>query len=86
MGIKIIIGPVFNNNLIYLDELKNITFLSLTNKDINNSKTIISAGINATSQLKAIQKFITLNDIKKSIFLIPDSNYKNEIKKSYFKF
>jgi hypothetical protein len=82
LGIKIIIGPVFNNNLIYLDELKNITFLSLTNKDINNSKTIISAGINATSQLKAIQKFITLNDIKKSIFLIPDSNYKNEIKKA----
>jgi len=80
LGIKIIIGPVFYDNLIYLGKLKNITFLSLTNKDINNSKTIISAGINATSQLRAIQKFITLNDIKKSILLIPDSNYKNEIK------
>ena len=28
-GIKIIIGPVFNKNLIYLDELDEVTFLSL---------------------------------------------------------
>ena len=30
-GIKIIIGPVFNKNLIYLDELNEVTFLSLSN-------------------------------------------------------
>ena len=81
-GIKIIIGPVFNENLIYLNELKEITFLSFTNKNYNNSKNIISAGINATSQLKAIQKFIEKNDIKKTIFLTPDVNYKEEIKKA----
>ena len=81
-GIKIIIGPVFNENLIYLNELKEITFLSFTNKNYNNSKNIISAGINATSQLKAIQKFIKNNDIKKTIFLTPDVNYKEEIKKA----
>jgi len=79
-GVKIIIGPVFNKNLIYLDELKEITFLSLTNKSNNNSKNIINAGINATSQLKAIKKFIELNEIKKTIFLTPDVDYKNEIK------
>ena len=28
LGVKIIIGPVFNENLIYLDELNEITFLS----------------------------------------------------------
>jgi hypothetical protein len=81
LGIKIIIGPVFNKNLIYLDELKEITFLSLTNKNNNDSKNIINTGINATSQLKAIKKFIELNDIKKTIFLTPDVNYKNEIKR-----
>ena len=80
LGIKIIIGPVFNTNLIYLDELKEITFLSLTNKNKNFSKNIINAGINATSQLKAINKFIKLNDIKKTIFLTPDGNYTEEIK------
>ena len=84
LGVKIIIGPVFNKSLIYLDELKDITFLSLTNIDDNNSKSIISAGINATSQLKAIQKFIELNKIKKTIFLTPNTNYKDEIKKAIY--
>jgi hypothetical protein len=82
LGVKIIIGPVFNDNLIYLDELKDVTFLSLTNKDIYNSKKIISAGINATSQLRAIQKFIELNNIKNTIFLTPNADYKYEIEKA----
>ena len=81
-GIKIIIGPVFNKNLLYLNELPEVTFLSLTNKHDNVSKNIINAGINATSQLNAIKKFIELNDIKKTIFLTPDINYKNEVKKA----
>tara|TARA_B100000787_G_scaffold46447_1_gene33350 strand:+ start:137 stop:1288 length:1152 start_codon:yes stop_codon:yes gene_type:complete len=81
-GIKIIIGPVFNESLIYLDELSKITFLALTNKDENFSKNIINSGINASSQLNAIKKFIELNKIKKTIFLTPDVNFKNEIKKA----
>ena len=82
LGVKIVIGPVFNKNLIYLDELSELTFLSLTNKNDNSSENIISAGINATSQLNAIQKFIAINEIKKTIFLTPDVNYKNEIKQA----
>ena len=81
-GIKIIIGPVFNESLIYLDELSKITFLALTNKDENFSKNIINSGINASSQLNAIKKFIELNKIEKTIFLTPDVNFKNEIKKA----
>ena len=82
LGIKIIIGPVFNTNLIYLDELKSVTFLSLTNKNNNKNINIINAGINARSQLRAIKKFIQLNKIKKTIFLTPDVSYKNEIEKA----
>ena len=82
MGIKIIIGPVFNKNLIYLDDLADVTFLSLTNKNDNLSKNIINAGINATSQLNAIKKFLELNEVKKTIFLTPDVDYKNEITKA----
>ena len=82
LDIRIVIGPVFNENLIYLDELSELTFLSLTNKNNNDSKNIISAGINATSQLNAIKKFIKLNEIKKTIFLTPDVSYKNEIKQA----
>jgi ABC-type branched-subunit amino acid transport system substrate-binding protein len=79
LGVKIVIGPVFNENLVYLDELNDLIFLSLTNKNDNKSRNIINAGINATSQLKAIKKFIKLNQINKTIFLTPDVNYKNEI-------
>jgi hypothetical protein len=82
LSIKIVIGPVFNENLIYLDELADITFLSLTNKNDNFSKNIINAGINATSQLNTIKKFLELYEVKKTIFLTPDVNYKNEVKKA----
>ena len=82
LGVKIIIGPEFNTNLTYLDELKSVTFLSLTNKDNNDSNNIINAGINARSQLRAIKKFIKLKKIKKTIFLTPDVSYQNEIKRA----
>jgi hypothetical protein len=78
-GVKIVIGPIFNKNLIYLDELKEMIFLSLTNKNIKNPKNVISAGINASSQINTIAKFINQNDINKTIFLIPDSDFKEEI-------
>ena len=78
-GVKIIIGPIFNKNLIYLDQLKDTLFLSLTNKTIDNPKNIISVGINARSQLNTIKKFQKLNDLKKTIFLIPKEKYKEEI-------
>ena len=82
LGVKIVIGPVFNESLVYLDEMSEITFLSLTNKNSNKSKNIINVGINATSQLNAIKKFIKQNKIKKTIFLTPDVNYKKEIKQA----
>jgi len=81
MGINLVIGPIFHKNLIFLKEVKNITFLSLTNKTLDLSKNIISAGINSTSQLKTIKRFLELNEIKKTILLIPDLSYDLEIKK-----
>ena len=81
-GVKIIIGPVFNKNLIYLDEIKDIIFLSLTNKIIDNPKNIISVGINANSQLNTIVQFQKINKIDKSIILIPRESYKDEIEKA----
>ena len=81
-GIKIIIGPVFNQNLVYLDELKDIIFLSLTNKTIKNPKNVISVGINAYSQLRAIINFQELNNLTETIFLLPKSDYEDEIRKA----
>ncbi len=79
-GVKIVIGPVFNKNLIHLDQLNDMIFLSLTNKNIKNSKNIISVGINAYSQIKTIMKFKEMQNITKTLFLIPDSDFKEEIK------
>ena len=80
MGIKLVIGPVFYKNLIYLDEIDDVTFLSLTNKTLALPKNVISSGVNSTSQLNTIKKFIKLKEIKKPIFLIPNSNYDLEVK------
>jgi len=81
IGINLIIGPVFYENLAYLNEAKNLTFLSFTNKTLNLPKNVISTGINSTSQLNTINKFLQQNEIKKTIFLIPNLNYDLEIKK-----
>jgi|TARA_B110000305_G_C19403360_1_gene621352 ABC-type branched-subunit amino acid transport system substrate-binding protein len=80
IGINLVIGPVFYENLVYLDEVKDVTFLSFTNKTLDLPKNVISTGINSTSQLNTIKKFIKLNDIKKSVILIPNLNYNSEIK------
>ena len=81
MGINLVIGPVFYQNLIYLDEVNNITFLSLTNKTLDLPKNVISTGINSTSQLNTIKKFIELQNISKTIFLSPNLDYDLEVKK-----
>ena len=78
-GVRIIIGPVFNESTKYLDDLKEVTFISFTNKLIDNPKNVISAGVNAISQIQTIKKFNNKNNLTKSIFLIPRSEFKKEI-------
>ena len=51
-----IVGPVFHKSITYLDEMKDLTFLSLTNKTLDLPN-VISAGINLTSQFNTIKIF-----------------------------
>ena len=81
IGVRVVIGPVFYDSLKYLDKIEDIIFLSLTNKTINLPNNVISSGINSTSQIKTIKKFINSNNIEKTLFLIPKINYEPEIKK-----
>ena len=81
MGVRIVIGPIFYENLIYLDEIDDLTFLSLTNKTLDLPKNVISAGINSTSQLNTIKKFLKETNINRTIFLTPIQDYEFEIKK-----
>ena len=84
-GIKIVIGPVFNKNLFYLKDLKEITFLSLSNTNTNNQDNVINGGINAISQIKAIKTFQELKNLERSILLIPDSDFRSEIEDAVVK-
>tara|TARA_Y100001936_G_scaffold236043_1_gene264900 strand:- start:618 stop:1772 length:1155 start_codon:yes stop_codon:yes gene_type:complete len=81
MGIKVVIGPVFHESTTYLDEMKNLSFLSLTNKTLDLPKNVISAGINSTSQISTIKRFLESNNIQRTIFLTPIKNYEFEVKK-----
>jgi len=84
-GINLVIGPVFHENLEVLDRLPNLTFISLTNKTNNIPNNVISLGINATSQINTIVSFLKKKKLKKTIFLIPKTNYENEIRNSIIK-
>ena len=88
-GVKIFIGPIFNENIIKLNQFKDAIFLSLTNKVLNNPKNVISVGINAESQFQAIKKFLNKNELKETLVLIPRKEFQEEIeegiRKSKFK-
>ena len=79
IGINIVVGPVFNESNKYLDEVENVTFLSFTNKIRNNPKNVISGGVNAISQINTIKKYLNENNLKNTIFMIPETEYKREI-------
>jgi len=78
-GVRVVIGPLFNESTKYLEELKDMTFISLTNKIYENPSNVISAGVNAISQVNTIKKFIKFRNLERSIFLIPKTDYKKEV-------
>ncbi len=80
-GIRIFIGPIFDKNIKNLEKFSDAIFITFSNKNKNTKKNLIYAGVNATSQMATIKKFLENNDIKKTICLIPEANFKEEIKK-----
>ena len=81
-NVKIIIGPVFNHSNKLLNKIPYVTFLSFTNKMTEKYPNVISSGVNALSQINAIKKFQEENELKRTLFLIPNSKYKSEIEKA----
>ena len=84
-GIRIVIGPVFHQNLIYLGEVQNLTFLSLSNKTTTIPRNVITMGINANSQINAIVDFIKKENLNKTIVLVPKSNFEDELRNALVK-
>ena len=84
-GIRIVIGPIFHQNLIYLEEVQNLTFLSLSNKTKIIPRNVITMGVNANSQINAIVNFIKKENLNKTIVLIPKSNFEDELRNALVK-
>ena len=84
-GVRIVIGPIFHQNLIYLGEVQNLTFLSLSNKITTIPRNVITMGINANSQINAIVDFIKKENLNKTIVLVPKSNFEDELRNALVK-
>jgi len=89
-GIKIVIGPIFYESLERLNEINNITFISLTNKTEEIPKNTVAFGINIESQIDALKKYFDEIKISKTLFLSPNSEFiyqsKSVAKKDVLKF
>ena len=70
-GIKIVIGPIFYENLERLEEVNNITFISLTNKTKEIPKNIIAFGVNIESQVETLKNYFDKIKVSKTLLLSP---------------
>jgi len=89
LGIQIVIGPIFHKSLDRLNEISNITFISLTNKTQKIPKNIIVFGINIESQIEILNKYFEKISISKTLLLSPKNNFVDQtkiIEKSKLKF
>ena len=75
LGIKVVIGPIFYESLERLNEINNITFISLTNKTQNIPKNTIAFGINIESQIDALKKYFDKIKVSKTLLLSPKSEF-----------
>jgi len=75
IGIEIVIGPIFYESLERLNEINNITFISLTNKTQKIPKNIIAFGINIESQIDALKKYFNEIEVNKTLLLSPKSEF-----------
>ena len=78
-GVRIFIGPIFDKNIKRLEKFSDAIFITFSNKNKGTHNNLIYAGVNAASQMAAIKKFLENNDLKKSICLIPESDFREEV-------
>jgi len=74
-GIEIVIGPIFYENLERLEEINNVTFISLTNKTNKLPKNTIAFGINIDSQINTIKKYLNEIQVNKTLLLSPNTEF-----------
>jgi len=75
LGVKVVIGPIFHESLERLNEINNITFISLTNETRNIPKNTIAFGINIDSQIDSLKKYFDKIEVSKTLLLSPNSEF-----------
>ncbi len=78
-NIKIVIGPINNEEFELLTNFRDMIFISPSNINPKVQTNVISVGISLESQLKSIEKFLKKKERKKTIILYPKNNYTNLI-------
>jgi len=74
-GVEVVIGPIFHESLERLNEINNITFISLTNETQEIPKNTIAFGINIDSQIDALRKYFDKIEVSKTLLLSPKSEF-----------
>ncbi len=80
-GVKIVIGPISNEDFSEVKKYNDITFISPSNISPSFDSNIISIGISLESQLLALNNFIKKQKKNKTIVMFPDNQYKDLIEK-----
>ncbi len=81
LGVKIIIGPINNEDFEEVQKFSDLIFLSPSNITPEFSTNIISVGISLESQLLALDKFIKKQKKNKTILMYPKNQYTDLIEK-----
>tara|TARA_S200000501_G_scaffold339336_1_gene346849 strand:+ start:1070 stop:2224 length:1155 start_codon:yes stop_codon:yes gene_type:complete len=80
-GVKIVIGPINNEDFDEVKKFNDMVFISLSNLNPEFENNIISIGISFESQMLALQKFIKKQNKTKTVILIPKNQYAEFIEK-----
>jgi len=78
LDIKVVIGPIFYESLERLNEINNITFISLTNKTQKIPQNTIAFGINIISQIDVLKKYFDEIEVSKTLLLSPKYQFTSQ--------
>jgi ABC-type branched-subunit amino acid transport system substrate-binding protein len=80
-GVKIIIGPITNEEFSEAKKFNDLIFISPSNIDPKFANNIISIGVSLESQLLALVNFIKTQKKNKTVIMYPKNNYAEFIEK-----
>ena len=81
LDIKVIIGPISQEEFKYVKKYNDLIFISPSNINPEISNNIISIGVSLESQLTTLIKFIKKQKKTKTIIMYPKNNYSDLIEK-----